>query len=218
MHWRVHRSDAGLDRCRQRPGVCPDQWALPGVPKLYPTMKGRDVALPELDARHRDVEARGMRAWRITGRSPAPNEPVVVVGAPLRANAGEAFLRLGSCPLEGRARTVFEYSWFWFDSDRTRCADVAPGSSGSPVISRITGRVVGLVNTTSIGTDPLTACSLDHPCEPEPSQDDPSGNVSASNVEGIDRCFMQLGFFDLEAPGCPLDPGRQPSVTPARLG
>ena len=52
------------------------------------------------------------------------------------------------------------------------------------MISRATGRVVGLVNTTSIGTNPYTACSLDHPCEPEPSQADPSGNVYATNIDG----------------------------------
>jgi hypothetical protein len=58
----------------------------------------------------------------VTLTLPAPDEPVVVVGAPLAGAADTSFLRLDACPLESRANLVIEFVWHRFDYARNRCA------------------------------------------------------------------------------------------------
>jgi hypothetical protein len=150
---------------------------------------------------------------------PAPDEPVVVVGAPLTGAADTSFLRLAACPLESRANLVIEFVWHWFDYARNRCADIAPGSSGSAVISRRTGRLLGLMNTTTIGAAPDSDCFIDHPCGPVPGDVARRPDTSyLTPLVRVDRCFDRSGRFDVAGAGCPLDPGLQVVLTPATLG
>jgi len=184
----------------------------------YATMKGHDIALLELSARVDELRRAGYEPWRPVTTLSADDEPVVVVGAPLQANPSLAFLRLAACRLEGRAPLVFEYIWHWYGFERNGCADVQAGSSGSPVISRRTGRIVALVNTTNMGAPWYTACELDSPCEPTRGGSVQPQNTSyATPLVGIDRCFA-AGDFNVRAPGCPLDPGDGVTYSPGQLG
>jgi hypothetical protein len=140
------------------------------------------------------------------------------VAVPLTGAADTSFLRLAACPLESRANLVIEVVWHWFDYAR-RCADIAPGSSGSAVISRRTGRLLGLMNTTTIGAAPYSDCFVDHPCEPVPG--DVASRLDTSYLTPlvrVDRCFDGSGRFEVARAGCPLDPGLQVVLTPATLG
>lgn len=185
----------------------------------YATMKGQDIAVLELAARHDDIVRSGFKPWRVTLTVPARDEPVVVVGAPLSSGVGESYLRLAACRLEARAPVVLEYIWHWFDYDRNQCADIRPGSSGSPVISRATGRLLGLVSTTTIGAVRYTECFLDHPCEPTPGDIVGQANTSyMTPLVRMDRCFGEDGQFDVRRQDCPLDPGLQVRLTPSFLG
>jgi hypothetical protein len=151
---------------------------------------------------------------------PQTNEPVVVVGAPLQRDPATAFLRLAACRLEGRAPLVAEYVWHWYGFDRNGCTGIAPGSSGSSVISQLTGRVLGLVNTsTTGGRPPYTECTIAHPCEPKGSAAEGREETTyATPLVGIAHCFDSSGRFDVRTPGCPLDPGDQLRATPTFLG
>ena len=104
----------------------------------HATMKGQDLAVVELGVGYRELVDQGIRPWGLAGYVPAPglNEPVVVVGAPLQSDPSLSFLRLAACRAGGRAPVVLERQWHWFDLDRNGCADIAGGSSGSPVLSR----------------------------------------------------------------------------------
>lgn len=197
------------------------QLTLPVARTVYATMKGHDVAIVEVDARYADLVRQGIAPWRTAMRLPDAGEPVVVVGAPLQRTAETSYLRLAACALQGRAAVVQEYIWHWYDFDRNGCRGVQPGSSGSPVISRVTGRVIGLLSTTTQGgRRPYTECSLDHPCEPQDDRD-PIGLVEmsyATPLVRLDRCFGDDGHFDVAGSGCPLDDGRQVGATPGTLG
>jgi hypothetical protein len=194
---------------------------VPVARTAYATMKGHDIAIVELAIRYADLVGQGIVAWRPEVRLPSAGEPVVIVGAPLQQSPATAYLRLAACALQGRAPVVQEYIWHWYDFDRLGCRGVAPGSSGSPVISRLTGRVIGLLSTTTQGgRAPYTECALDHPCEPQ-GMADPLGLEEmsyATPLVRLDRCFDASGRFELGGRGCPLDPGRQLTVTPSQLG
>lgn len=195
------------------------QYAVDVRHVTYATMKGRDLAILELDARVGELTGRGYLPWRIASADPAPDDPVVVVGAPLQRTPATSFLRLARCALEGRADTVVEFSWTWHDSWRLGCEDIAPGSSGSPVISLVSRRLVALVNTTTRGAVEYSECGLDHPCEPAGAEDVSWEDTSyATPLTGVNACFDLDGRFDVSAERCPLDPGVQARVTPARLG
>jgi hypothetical protein len=185
----------------------------------YATMKGRDVAVLELAAHYDEVLRWGFEPWRITLTLPARDEPVAIVGAPLTGVSATSFVRLAACRLESRAGVVLEYIWHWFDFDRNRCADIREGSSGSAVISRLTGRLLGLVNTTTIGAVRYTECSLNHPCEPIAGDDLSQPNTSyMTPLIRVDRCFDAAGRFDVMRQGCPLDDGVQVRAAPPFLG
>jgi hypothetical protein len=185
----------------------------------YATMKGQDLALVELSARIGELRRAGFEPWRPVLTLPAEDEPVVVVGAPLQADPRLAFLRLAACRLEGRARLLLEYTWHWYDFASTGCSDIQPGSSGSPVISRRTGRLVGLLNTSNAGAPWYTACQIDSPCEPAGTTSaQPEDTSYVTPLIGINRCFEGGGDFDVSAPGCPLDPGVGTKHSPGWLG
>jgi hypothetical protein len=184
----------------------------------YATMKGHDLALVELSLRVDELRRAGFEPWRPVLALPAADEPVVVVGAPLQVDSRLAYLRLSACQLEGRAPLVLEHTWRWYAFDRTGCTDIQPGSSGSPVISRLTGRVIGLLNTSNAGAPWYTACQIDSPCEPTGIDvTQPENSSYATPLIGVDRCFSG-GDFDVTAPGCPLDPGTGTRHAPAVLG
>ena len=192
---------------------------VPVVRIAYATMKGQDVAVLELAARYDDIVRSGFEPWPVTLTLPASDEPVVVVGAPLTGAADTSFLRLAACQLESRAQVLLEYIWHWFDYFRNRCSDISGGSSGSPVISRLTGRLLGLVNTTTIGAVEHSECFINHPCEAVPGDVASRANTSyMTPLVRVDRCFDEGGRFDVARQGCPLDSGLQVDVTPAFLG
>jgi trypsin-like peptidase len=185
----------------------------------YATMKGQDIALVELSARIGELRRAGFEPWRPVLRVPEPDELVVVVGAPSQRNPQLSYLRLAACPLAGRAAFVYEFTWHWYGFARTRCLDLLPGSSGSPVISRRTGRIVALVNTTNAFAEPYSTCQPDSPCEPVGTGAvQPPGTSYATPMIRIDRCFDHIGEFDLNGSGCPLDPGTNTEHAPATLG
>jgi hypothetical protein len=182
-----------------------------GVTRVaYATMKGQDVAVLELAMRHDQLRAQGVEPWSIAPVRPAADEPIAIVGAP-----GSSFLRLTACRLDGQAPLVLEYIWHWYGFFRNTCLGILPGSSGSPAVSRRTGEMIGLVNTSTSGGRPaFTECVLDHPCEPMVGGE--SGRVETNYVTpllGVDACFPG-GRFDVTSAGCTLDPGDQVRVTP----
>jgi hypothetical protein len=192
---------------------------VPVARTVYATMKGRDIAVLELGISYRALTRRLIRPWPISPRPPQIGDPIAIVGVPRWHNRDEEFLRLARCRVDGVAPLVVEHTWYWFDTSFNRCLDVLPGSSGSPVFSMADSAVVGIVNTSTRGAPPMTACSLGYPCEPldDGARARPDTNY-VSSLAGVDGCFDDRHRFNPREPGCPLDPGTQLRVFPSYIG
>ena len=185
----------------------------------FSTMKGTDLAILELGVPYGDLARRGIAGFAIERERPDIDEPVVVVGAPLQSTPAESFMRLAACRLGGEVPLLLERHWHWFDFVRNRCRDLQPGSSGSPVISRRDGRLLGLINTTTVGSEGTTDCWLGRPCEVDGTRGrSMEGTSYAVPLWELPRCFDGEGLFRLDLPGCPLDDGRQLRLEPAWMG
>ena len=161
----------------------------------YATMKGRDLAVLELDALHGDLRRQLIRPLPVSLYSRVTvGDPIVVVSVPRRSSPSEDYLRLAKCRIEGVGRVEVEGSSQPYDAPFNKCRDVLASSAGSPVIS-FAGRVIGTVGTTIIG-------------------DSPPDTSYFSPVAGVTDCFDALGRFSVTEPGCQLDPGTPVQPTP----
>lgn len=132
---------------------------------LYATMKGVDVAVLRLKATYGELAAMGVRPLTLLARAQSEGLPVELVHVPVTDVADdERFLRLSRCMAGGRT-PIFEGNrpWYWPTASMTRCAGVAGGSSGAPVLLSGTAGVLGVLGTQ---VDPsLMGCGLNRPCE-----------------------------------------------------
>ncbi|AUX34838.1 uncharacterized protein SOCE836_070170 [Sorangium cellulosum] len=180
------------------------QVEVPAKAIRYATMKGTDLAVVELDTTIGALAERGVVALGLAPSPPPPGGRVSVVGAP---QLDVEFLRRARCSEEGTFDIV-EYRWHWFGAHRNRCADIANGSSGSPVLDEAQ-RVYAVVNTTTLGSPPDGDCFLGRPCEVgAPPGVSAEGASYAVDVTGVSACFGDDGRFALDREGCALDAGR----------
>lgn len=178
----------------------------------YGTMKGRDIAVVELDATVGALRRAGIAPWQLATEAGAPDEPLVVVHALLGS-----FLRLSACAARGVAEVVREHHWRWFGLQRNACADIGPGSSGAPAIARSSGRLLAILGTSTRGSEGIEDCALDRPCEPQGEGATVLPDVNyAVPVSGLVMCFDPAARFNPALRGCPLDLGTQGSPGRAR--
>lgn len=200
-----------------------EQLPVRAIRVLHSTMKGLDLALIELDSTLGQLVNAGIEPLELTTSPPDPGEPVWSVGVPVTGvPLDEQFLRRSACTL-GAAADLIEFTWHFWSSYANDCADILGGSSGSPVVSQRTGRVVAVINTTTAGAAIDTGdfrCFNGQPCEVVPGGFLYRRDTNyAVPVADLPRCFGVNGAFDLRLDGCPLDPGVQLAVTfPARAG
>ena len=192
----------------------PDSRVEVGVRRIaFSTMKGTDLAVLELAAKRGDLQARGLTPLHLARRPSERNERLVVVGAPQSGVAG-GDLQISACRQDAEGLTVLEYQWHWLDMERNGCLGIAPGSSGSPVLSKWSGFVVAILNTTTRGSSFVDDCFLNRPCEVlDGARALSLRDVNyAAPIAGLSACFDGAGAFDLRGSGCPLDAGAQ--ITP----
>jgi hypothetical protein len=175
---------------------------------LYSTMKRRDLALLELGVTQAALAARGVMPVPIATAAPVDDAAIRVVGVPLVGSLEDSFLRNARCTAAG-SPSVVEFFWSWRALHRNFCADIVPGSSGSPVMGA-DERMFALVNTTTRGSPPDGACHLGIPCELQPPRAVRVEDASyAVDVTALPACFDPDGRLELARPGCALDDGRQ---------
>lgn len=186
------------------------QIAIPAKTIAYSTMKGRDVAIIELDATIGELTAQGIQPFAIADATPASTN-ISVFGVPVTGlPPDEWYLRREDCLMIGQV-DLLEFQWHFFDSFRNTCKDIFGGSSGSPVFAQDSDAILALINTTTVGGE--YACALGAPCEVTNNRIYLSPNTSyATPIIGISHCFDAEGRFNLDLSTCPLDDGLQLSL------
>jgi V8-like Glu-specific endopeptidase len=172
-----------------------------GVHLRYASMYRTDLAVYELRETYADLAAGGVTPLVLSTSGPSRGDKV-------RIPSGYWVEQRG-CTTTGTAYRVHEREWDWWRSIRLPALDgcaIRGGYSGSPIVSRETGEVVGIANTGYVGG---RRC-IDSACE--------------ENQRGVVRMVRHMNYgqqtwwlttcvgadrrFDLSASGCKLaEPG-----------
>jgi V8-like Glu-specific endopeptidase len=164
---------------------------------VYATMTETDVSLYQLNRSYEQIsESHGVDPLTLSGdRASAGTEIDILSGYWQRAY---------SCSIDGFVHELHESDWAWLDSIRytPECRTIG-GTSGSPIIDRTTGEVVGVNNT---GNNSGERCTVNNPCEV-----DENGEVTVrqginygQQTHDIDDCLTKGSEIDLELPACAL--------------
>lgn len=117
-----------------------------GVHLRYASMYRTDLAVYELRESYADLAARGVTPLVLATRGPSRGDRI-------RIPSGY-WLEQRACTTTGVAYRVHEREWDWWRSIRLPARDgcaIRGGYSGSPIVSRSTGEVVGIANTGYVG-------------------------------------------------------------------
>lgn len=183
----------------------------------YSTMKGTDIGIVELNTTVRELMNKGINPLPLAKQLPITGTPIKVYGIPVNEiEPNQQFLRQSSC-VQGKKTDLIEFTWTWWDMYANQCGNIKGGSSGSPVISSLNDGVFGLINTTTI--DAGSPCYLGAPCESSTQGVSFSENTSYMlPVVGVQGCFTSSGKFDINAPDCKLDKGKQVKLAGSPIG
>lgn len=117
-----------------------------GTRLAYATMFRTDLAVYELRETYADLAAAGVTPLTLATRGPARGDRI-------RIPSGY-WVEQRSCTTTGTAYRLHERDWDWQRSIRLPALDgcrIRGGYSGSPIVSRETGEVVGIANTGYVG-------------------------------------------------------------------
>ncbi|MCX5410445.1 serine protease [Streptomyces sp. NBC_00059] len=163
----------------------------------YGTMTDTDVSLYQLTRTYAQIESSyGIKALELDAAHPVAGTAITV--------ASGYWKRTYSCAVDGFAYRLQEGAWTWKDSVRyTSACQTIGGTSGSPVIDNVTGKVVAVNNT---GNEDGQRCTDNNPCEV-----DENGAVTvreginyAQQTYGIVPCIGTGSQIDLNRSGCAL--------------
>ena len=168
-----------------------------GVRLRYASMYRTDLAVYELRETYADLAAGGVTPLVLAAGGPSRGDRIRIPSGYWREQR--------ACTTTGTAYRLHEQAWDWWDSirlpARNGCA-IRGGYSGSPIVSRATGEVVGIANTGYVGG---RRC-IDSACE-----EDRRGTVVmradmnyGQQTWWLTTCVGADRRFDLTAPGCRL--------------
>ena len=168
-----------------------------GVRLQYASMYRTDLAVLSLRETYADLSGSGIVPLSLAARGPSRGELV-------RIPSGY-WTEQRACATRGTAYRLHERSWDWWRSIRLPARDgcaIRGGYSGSPIVSRDTGLVVGIANTGWIGG---RGC-IDSACE-----EDRRGRVRTvrhmnygQQTSWLLGCLEADRSLDLDVPGCRL--------------
>jgi len=185
----------------------------------HATMKGHDIAVLRLARTVGELGTLGIAPLGIAPSFPAAGAPIDVVGAPLTPSSDDDFLRHERCTERPSLVNLIEFQWHFLDARPNDCIDIRSGSSGSPVFAREGSQIHALMNTTARGSEDITDCYADRPCELTATGYTVHPDASyATPIVGLGACFDEHGNFDRRRAPCPLDDARQLEVQGGPLG
>ena len=161
----------------------------------YATMTGTDAALYQLSTTYGQIQQQhGIRALELSASHPVAKKDIRIVSG--------YWKRIYSCQVDGFVHQLKEATWTWRDSLRyTSSCNTIGGTSGSPIIDNVSGKVVGVNNT---GNESGGRCTMNNPCEV-----DAAGTVTVrrgvnygQQTFGFVSCFGPGTTLNLSLPGC----------------
>lgn len=163
----------------------------------YATMTDTDVTLYQLDRTYQQLaRTLGGRPLTLAAAPADLHTPVSVVSG--------FFQQTWTCSIDRVVYSLHEAGWVWKDAIRyTPECDLIHGTSGSPIIDRTTGEVVGINNT---GNDQGEACTLNNPCEVDEygAVNVVRGRSYGEQTYRLTACAAPGNRIDLSLPGCML--------------
>ncbi|MER6295558.1 S1 family peptidase [Streptomyces althioticus] len=162
---------------------------------VYATMTDTDAAIYRLNTTYAQIKSSyGIEPLTLSSSRPAAGTAISVVSG--------YWKRIYSCSVDGFVHRLKEGDWTWKDSVRyTSACDTIGGTSGSPVVDDVTGKVVAVNNT---GNEDGARCTVNNPCEV-----DENGGVTvrrginyAQQTYPFTACFTTGNRLDLSASGC----------------
>ncbi|CAM5308664.1 serine protease [Streptomyces avidinii] len=163
----------------------------------YATMTDTDISIYQLTKTYAQISSQyGISALTLNDAHPVQGTAIKVVSG--------YWKRTYSCNADGFSYRLKEGEWTWKDSLRyTSACNTIGGTSGSPVIDTVTGKVVAVNNT---GNEDGGRCTMNNPCEV-----DQSGVVTvrqginyAQQTYIIVPCVGPGNKIDLNRAGCTL--------------
>lgn len=165
---------------------------------IWSSMQGVDLAIVELDASLHSLIQAGIEPLKIAEETPAAGTDMLLVGAPLLFET--PYLRLAACTLQSSG-PIIEPPWVWRHNLKNQCRDIEAGSSGSPLLTRDSNQIIGVLNTTTLsskGTNPNLMQT------PDMAPGSRLGNFG-NPVSYLRRCYVD-GQFNADPQTCPLFP------------
>ncbi|MEU0135402.1 serine protease [Streptomyces sp. NPDC006296] len=163
----------------------------------YGTMTDTDVSLYQLTSTYAQIESTyGIKALELDTAHPVKGAAITV--------ASGYWKRTYSCAVDGFAYRLKEGAWTWKDSVRyTSACQTIGGTSGSPVISDATGKVVAVNNT---GNEDGQRCTDNNPCEvaEDGTVTVRKGINYAQQTYSMVPCIGTGSQIDLNRSGCAL--------------
>jgi len=165
---------------------------------LYATMTGTDVSLYELSVTFAQITAKfNVNALTLESKHSVEGDAIDILSG---------YWEKGySCNIHSFVFNLKEDAYTWYDSIRYTdggCKTIH-GTSGSPILSHETGKIIGINNT---GNDDGEKCTLDNPCEV--AQDGSifyqKGVSYGQQTNRFYTCLNQAGVLDLNTKGCEL--------------
>ncbi|MGW2583534.1 S1 family peptidase [Streptomyces virginiae] len=163
----------------------------------YATMTDTDISIYQLTRTYAQIQSQyGISPLTLDGARPTQGSAIKVVSG--------YWKRIYSCTVDGFAYRLKEGDWTWKDSVRyTSACNTIGGTSGSPVVDTVTGKVVAVNNT---GNEDGARCTVNNPCEV-----DQNGNVTvrqginyAQQTYIVVPCIAPGNKIDLNRAGCTL--------------
>jgi hypothetical protein len=177
----------------------------------WASMSGTDIAILELDTHLSTLLEDGVTPLKLAYSNSKIVRDVLIVGAP--QNLPESGLRLAACLQESTEATLVENWWTFPNTLKNRCKDIRSGSSGSPVLDRETGSIVGVLFTSTFGSTPDESCFVNSPCEVKNGKAGWSPETQYSHaIDYLPGCFVK-GIFSTTSSSCTLEPSFKLELT-----
>jgi hypothetical protein len=170
---------------------------------LYSTMTGTDIALYQLAKTLKEFEEEfGMKALTLSRQHPKQGSKIFVVsGLSPKGISGEIY----SCAIERFVYQLKEGKWVFDDSIKysKKGCSTEGGASGSPVLAKATGHVIGVHSTKN---ESGGSCTEGNPCEisNDGKIEISPGAAYAQQTYLIYTCVDSKNQIDLTLPGCRL--------------